>query len=161
MVNFAEGSRMNDLPDVDIGLLRLKDALALAPLLAAYTQARKRGAPGRPDRFYAETLLQERSAEVLGARLGEALIGFAVFHDLPDPLTGARYGLCEHVFVHQDHRGKGIAKALVDVLCDQGGDRNWSRVVLNAPRAIQEGRRLYNKIAAPADWTSHVIVLDT
>lgn len=148
---------MKDQPDVEISLLRLNDARSLAPLLAAYAQAVKRGAPRRPDAFYAETLLQDRSAEVLGARMDGALIGFAIFHDLPEPLSGARYGLCEHVYVDHASRGKGIAKALVDVLCDQAVDRNWQRVVLNAPRRPEEGRRLYDQIAAPADWSSYVI----
>jgi GNAT superfamily N-acetyltransferase len=146
--------------DVDIALMRLKDARALAPLLASYAQSLKRGAPRRPDAFYAETLLQDRSAEILGAQLNGSLIGFAIFHDLPDPLSGRRYGLCEHVFVDHASRGQGIAKALVDVLCDQAVDRGWTRLVLNAPRRQEEGRRLYDRLAAPADWTSHVIEFD-
>jgi len=148
---------MTDTPQIDIGLLRLKDAHSLAPLLAAHTQSLKRGAPRRPDEFYAETLLQDRVAEVLGAHIDGALVGFAVFYDLPDPLSGLRYGLAEHLYVHHDHRGKGIAKALVDVLGDSAEERGWTRLVLNAPRGSVEGRRLYEKIAGPADWTSHVV----
>jgi len=151
---------MTEDADVDIALLRLKDSRALAPLLAAYAQALKRGAPRRPDAHYAEMLLQDRSAEVLGARINGNLAGFAIFHDLPEPLSGRRYGLCEHVFVDHANRGQGIAKALVDVLCDQAVDRGWTRVVLNAPRRQEEGRRLYDKLAAPADWSSHVIEID-
>src|SRR5690606_31960254 len=56
---------MTSTHQIDISLLRLKEARDLAPLLAAYAQALKRGAPRRPDEFYAETLLQDRTAEVL------------------------------------------------------------------------------------------------
>jgi|GEM_PF-4219369 len=43
---------------VDIALLHLRDAHEFAPLLASYAQALKRGAPRRPDDFYAEHLLK-------------------------------------------------------------------------------------------------------
>lgn len=149
---------MSDNPSVDIAPLRLKDAHALAPLLAAYTQSLKRGAPRRPDDFYAETLLQDRAAEFVGARIDGELVAFAIFYDLPDPLSGLRYALMEHLYVHHEHRGKGIGKALLDVLSDQAEDRGWTRLVLNSPRQASVGRRLYEEVAAvPADWTSHVI----
>lgn len=152
---------MDENHKIDIASLRLKDAHVLAPLLAAYTQSLKRGAPRRPDEFYAETLLQDRIAEIVGARMDGALVAFAVFYDLPDLVSGMRYGLLEHVYVHHDHRGKGIAKALIDVVGDQAEERGWIRLVLNAPRQPIEGRRLYGQVAVPADWTSHVIRFDS
>ncbi len=85
------------------------------------------------------------------------IIGFAIFTDLPDPITGLRCGQVDHLYVHHDHRSKGIAKALVDLLADQAEERGWSRLVLNAPRQPEDGRRLYEQIASPADWTSYVI----
>lgn len=145
---------------IDISLIRLKDARDLAPLLAAYTQALKRGAPRRPDEYYAETLLQDRTAEVMGARLDGTLVGFAIFTDLPDPLSGMRLGQLDHLYVHHDHRKLGIAKALVDVLSDQAEERSWVRLALNAPRQPEDGRKLYEQIAVPADWTAHVIRYD-
>lgn len=145
---------------IDITLLRLRDAHDLAPLLAAYAQALKRGAPRRPDEFYAETLLQDRTAEVMGARIDGDLVGFAIFTDLPDPVTGLRCGQVDHLYVHHDHRKKGIAKALIDLLADQAEERGWSRLALNAPRQPEEGRKLYEQIAAPADWTAFVIRYD-
>lgn len=146
--------------DIDIALLRLKDAHTLAPLLAAYAQALKRGAPRRPDEHYAELLLQDKTAEVIGARVDGALVGFAIFTDLPDPVTGLRCGQVDHLYVHHDHRKKGIGKALVDLLCEQAEERGWSRLVLNAPRQPEDGRKLYEQVAAPADWTAHVIRFD-
>ncbi|HEU4985869.1 MAG TPA: GNAT family N-acetyltransferase [Rhizobiaceae bacterium] len=151
---------MSEQHTIETALLRLNDARQLAPLLAAYTQSLKRGAPRRPDEYYAETLLQDRSAEILGARIDGALVGFAVFHDLPEPLSGRRCGMVEHLYVHHDHRGRGIARALVDVLADQAEERGWARLTLIAPRQPEEGRKLYEQIAAPADWTSYVIRFD-
>jgi Acetyltransferases len=140
----------------DISLLRLKDAPALAPLLAAYIQSLKRGAPRRPDLYYAEALLQDRVVEVMGAWVDNELVGFAIYFDLPDPVSGLRYALLEHLYVHHDHRGKGIAKAIIDVVADQAEERGWERLVLTAPRQ-PESRKLYERIAAPADWNSYAI----
>lgn len=152
---------MGENHQIDIQPLRLRDAHVLAPLLAAYTQSLKRGAPRRPDAFYAETLLQDRAVEILGAYLDSRLVGFALFYDLPEPVTGMRYGMVDHLYVHHDHRRKGIGEALIDVVADQAEERGWARLTLNAPRQPEEGRKLYEKFAAPADWTGHVIRFDT
>jgi GNAT superfamily N-acetyltransferase len=146
--------------DIEISQLRLRDAHEFAPLLAGYAQALKRGAPRRPDDFYAEALLQDRVAEVLGARIDGALVGFLIYVDMPEPVSGMRCGVVDHVYVHHDHRNKGIAKALVDLLADQGEERGWSKLILNAPRQPEDGRKLYEQIAAPADWSSFIIRFD-
>lgn len=143
--------------EIDITVLRLGDARRLAPLLSAYTQALKRGAPRRPDEFYAEMLLQDRTVEVLGASIDGDLAGFAIFADLPDPLTGLRSGQVDHLYVHHKYRSGGIARALIDLLCDQAEERGWSKLNLNAPRQPDEGRKFYEQVAAPSDWTGHVI----
>ena len=148
---------MTHTPTADIVTLQFRDASELAPLLAAYAQALMRGAPRRPDSYYAEMLLQDRSAEVLGARIDNRLVSFMIFADLPEPLSGMRYGMADHIFVHQDFRGQGIAKAMVDVLADLGSERGWRHLILNAPRQPEDGRKLYEQMAAPADWTSYVI----
>lgn len=71
----------------EIRALGLDDAHQLAPLIAENAQALKRGAPRRPDEFYAERILGDKTAEVLGAFDGGHLIGFAVFFDLPELIT--------------------------------------------------------------------------
>jgi len=144
-------------PKIEISLLRLKEARQLAPLLAEYAQARKRGAPRRPDDFYAESLLQDRTAEFIGASIDGKLVGFAMFTDLPDPISGLRCGVVDHIYVHHEHRNKRIAKALIDLLAEDAEERGWTRLVLNAPRQPEDGRKLYEQIAAPADWTSYVL----
>lgn len=145
------------VPQIDISLLRLKDARELAPLIAAYNQSVFRGAPGAPDIFYAEQLLQDRTGELLGARLDGRLVGFLVFYDLPDPWTGMRAGLADHIYVDHPFRRKGIAKAMVDVLAEEADGRGWTRLVLQAPRTADTGRHLYERIAERAEWSSYVI----
>lgn len=151
---------MAGTPDIEIDELRLNDARELAPLLASYAQALKRGAPRRPDEYYAEQLLQDRTAEFLGARLDGELVGFLLFYDLPEPVSGRRAGQSDHIYVHHAHRGKGIAKALVDVLADRAEQRGWRRLMLNAPDAAESGRRVFEAVAEPGDWRSYVMRFD-
>ena len=143
--------------DIEIAPLRLKDAPALAPLIAAYGQALQRGAPRQPDLYYAEQLLQDRAAEFLGARIDGILVGFILFYDLPELVSGMRAGMADHIYVHHDHRGKAIAKALVDVLADLGEERGWSKLMLNAPSKPDTGRRVFEAVAEPSDWHSFVV----
>ena len=144
-------------PDIEIRLLRLKDARDFAPLIAAYNQAMFRGAPSAPDKLYAEQLLQDRSAEILGARLDGALVGFLMFYDLPDLFTGMRSGLADHLYVDHRHRRKGIARAMVDLLAEEADTRGWSKLVLHAPRNPGPSRLFYDSVAVTADWSSFVI----
>lgn len=144
-------------PDIDIRRLRLGDARDLAPLIAAYNQSLFRGAPTAPDPYYAEQLLQDRTAESLGARLNGELVGFILFYDIPDVWTGMRSGLADHIYVDHRHRRKGIAKAMIDVLAEEAEGRGWSKLVLHAPRNPGTARRLYEKVAEPADWASYVV----
>lgn len=146
--------------NADISQLYLKDAHIFAPLLASYAQALKRGAPSRPDEFYAEQLLQDRAAQVLGARIDDELVAFAIFYDLPEPVSGMRAGQVDHIYVHHDHRGKGIAKALIDAVCSKAEICTWAKLILNAPRLPEDGKRLYEQIAEKADWTSFIIHFD-
>jgi GNAT superfamily N-acetyltransferase len=140
-----------------ISALAREDAHAFAPLIAAYSQALKRGAPREPDQYYAEKLLSERGAEYLGAWIGGHLVGFIQFHDLPEPVNGSRSGLASDLFVAHEHRGKGIAKALIDVLADQAQARGWSRLMLHAPKKPESARRVYESVAEPADWMAYVL----
>jgi len=146
--------------NVEINVLHPKDAHAFAPLLANYVQALKRGAPRRPDDFYAEQLLQDRTAQVMGARIGDELVGFTIVYDLPDPVSGLRTGQVDHIHVHHAYQGKGIARAMIDVLRDKAEKHSWARLILNAPRVPEDGRHLYEQMASRADWTSFIICFD-
>ena len=151
---------MNQPDNIDISLLRLNDAHHFSPLLADYVQSLKRGAPRRPDDYYAETLLQDRVAQIFGARLDGELVGFVIFYDLPDPVTGMRCGQVDHLYVSHLHRNLGIAQAMIDMLVEESDAHGWERLVLNAPRLPEDGRKLYEKIATKADFSSWEIRFD-
>jgi hypothetical protein len=54
----------------------------------------------------------------------------------------------------------GIAQAMIDMLAEESDARGWSRIVLNAPRLPEDGRKLYEKLATKADFSSWEIRFD-
>jgi GNAT superfamily N-acetyltransferase len=142
-----------------IARLSLADAHDLAPLLSAYAQARKRGAPRAPDEFYAERLVNDPVAAVLGARDGERLVGFAVFAELPEPLTGLRIGQLSDLFVIQDAQGQGIGRALVSAIAEEGRKRGWGELRWLVPDKAEAARLLADRLARPGRSSAYVVDL--
>lgn len=76
---------------------------------------------------------------------------------MPEPVSGSRAGQVDHIHVHHEHHGKGIAKAMIDLLCERADDLGWTKLVLNAPRLPEDSKKLYGQIASLADWSSFII----
>lgn len=145
------------MTDVTVSPLSIDDALELAPLMAACVQERYRGAPRRPDQFYAERLLEDGVAEIVGARIGDTLVGYAVFFDMPDMMTGKRTGLLNDMFVIQDAREQGAEDALIAAIQDRAAERRWSAVLWLVPDKPPVARALAEKFATPAGWSGFSI----
>lgn len=145
---------------IEIQRLMLADAHDLAPLVAAYTQDRKRGAPRRPDDYYAELLLSDRTAEILGARQDGNLVGFAVFFDLPDTMTGMRAGQLDELYVDHDARRQGIGRALVEALAEEGRERGWTHLRWMVPKKPASAGRLAEALAEPGEWANYAIRIE-
>ncbi|WP_349358584.1 GNAT family N-acetyltransferase [Stappia sp.] len=136
------------------------DAPALAPLIADYAQALKRGAPRRPDQYYAERILGDRTAEVIGAERDGALVGFAIFFDLPEIITGLRAGQLDEIYVHPSARNQGIARRMIEALVGEGQSRGWSQLRWIVPSRNAPAMALYDRIAEPADWKGYTLAID-
>jgi GNAT superfamily N-acetyltransferase len=155
------------MTSVTVRALTQKDAHDLAPLIAAYAQAMKRGAPRRPDDYYAELLTADRTAEVIGAFYAGEMVGFAVFFDLPDTMTGFRTGQLEDIYVLPEHRNRGIGRRFVETLTIEGQSRGWSRLRWIIPRPVDAAATglppepgLYEEIAKPSLSRLYEIVID-
>jgi GNAT superfamily N-acetyltransferase len=142
----------------EIRRLTPADAHDLAPLLAAYAQDRKRGAPRVPDDFYAERLLGVTALETLGICEGERLLGFAMLAELPDMMTGLKLGELTDIFVLQDARGRGLGRALVASVIEAGRRHGWSEVRWLVPDRPQNARAFAERLAKPGRWS--VFALD-
>jgi len=145
------------MTDVVVTALDLKDARELAPLIAASVQDRKRGAPRAPDEYYAELLLKDRTAEIVGARLAGRLVGYAVFFDLPDTMTGMRTGQLDDLFVVQDARGRKVGRALIDALVAEAARRGWQRIRWMVPEKPATARRFAERLAESGGWLTYSI----
>lgn len=143
-----------------IRALGLDDAHKLAPLIAENAQALKRGAPRRPDEYYAERILADKTAEVIGAVSDGELVGFAVYFDLPELITGLRIGQLDDIYVHPDHRNKGIGRKMIDSLVTEGQSRGWLHLRWLVPGKNTPAVALYEKIAEPDHRKSYVIPID-
>lgn len=144
---------------IAVSKLDLADAHELAPLVAASVQDRKRGAPRAPDEYYAELLLKDRTAEIIGARLDGRLVGYAVFFDLPDTMTGMRTGQLDDLFVIQDARGQKIGRALIDALAAEGERRGWLQIRWMVPEKPVTARRFAERLAKEGGWLTYSVAL--
>ena len=144
----------------EIKVLGPEDAHKLAPLIAENAQALKRGAPRRPDEYYAERILADKTAEVLGAFMGENMIGFAVYFDLPELITGLRIGQMDDIYVHPDHRNQGIGRKIIETLAAEGKRRGWLHLRWIVPGKNTPAVALYEKIAEPDHRKSYLIPID-
>lgn len=90
---------------------------------------------------------------------GDDILGFA--HYIVHPTTGALADAAylQDVFVAPEHRGKGIARRLVDAVIKHGQQAGWSRLYWMAERDNAAAQALYKKIAPPIDFTVHVLPL--
>ena len=128
------------MSNIEIKILEQTAAHDLAPLISAHAQERKRGAPREPDLFYAETLLSDRTAEVLGAYIDGKLGAFATFFDLPETVSGKRVGHVDMLFVDYSCREKGVTRSMIEALVAIGDKRNWLELQWNNPSPSQQGK---------------------
>jgi GNAT superfamily N-acetyltransferase len=151
---------MKDTMAIEIGPLSLADAHDLAPLIAAHAQELSRGAPRRPDDYYAELLLKDRTARLTGARLGERLVGFAVFFELPDTVSGMRIGQLDELFVLQDARGHGVEQALIDALVEEARRRGWHQLRWMMREKAQIPKEQFTTLLEPTGIRLYIVPVD-
>ena len=149
-------------PDDDVTLRRLiaHDAVALASLLAAYgDEMRHEQGAGANALAHANALIADPIAEVLGGFLGDELVAFAVFFDLPEAISGGRSGQLDDLYVLPAARGKRLAQRLIAAIADTGRSRAWIHLRWLVPEDNPDAIRAYARFAEPAGWKSYVLWL--
>lgn len=146
--------------DVTLRLLVAKDAVALASLLAAYGDEMRHGqGAGANALTRADALIADPIAEVLGGFLGDELVAFAVFFDLPEAISGGRSGQLDDLYVLPAERGKRLAQRLIMAIADTGRSRAWVHLRWLVPEDNPDAIRAYARFAEPAGWKSYVLWL--
>ncbi|MCO7639755.1 GNAT family N-acetyltransferase [Pseudomonas sp. S 311-6] len=149
-------------PDDDVTLRRLvaHDAVALASLLAAYgDEMRHEQGAGANALARANALIADPIVEVLGGFLGDELVAFAVFFDLPEAISGGRSGQLDDLYVLPAARGKRLAQRLIAAIADIGRSRAWIHLRWLIPEDNPDAIRAYARFAEPAGWKSYVLWL--
>lgn len=149
-------------PDDDVTLRRLvaHDAVALASLLAAYgDEMRHEQGAGANALARANALIADPIVEVLGGFLGDELVAFAVFFDLPEAISGGRSGQLDDLYVLPAARGKRLAQRLIAAIADIGRSRAWIHLRWLVPEDNPDAIRAYARFAEPAGWKSYMLWL--
>ena len=148
------------MSDIKIGRLGPDSAPELAALIAAYAQEVHRGAPRRPDEYYATRILEDEGAQLLGAWVEGKLIGFAMYFDLVETISGLRCGQIDDFYVYPDYRTLKVARRLIETLVTEGESRGWAHLRWRISVKNEAALELYSDIGEPAPWKSYVIRID-
>ncbi len=148
------------MSDIKIGRIGSDDAHDLAALIAAYAQEVHRGAPRRPDEYYAQRILEDETADVLGAWIDDKLVGFAMYFDLVETISGLRCGQIDDFYVFPEYRDRKVAKQLIDTLVTEGQSRGWAHVRWRISEKNDAAMDLYSDFGEPAPWKSFVVRID-
>lgn len=136
------------------------DAAALAHLLAGYSREMRHAAPSPPDPALAAGILADPKAELLGAFQGETPLGFVLFFDLPEAISGRRAGQIDDLYVSPDARGHRLAQRLIGAVADLGRQRGWVHLRWLVPQDNLAAQRAYDRLAERAPWLSFALWLD-
>lgn len=88
-----------------------------------------------------------------------ALVGMIQY--VLHPTTGAINEACymQDVYVDPAHRGKGIAKKLVQALAKEGRAQKWARLYWLAEADNAAAQALYKNLGVKLDFTFHIMSL--
>ncbi len=88
---------------------------------------------------------------------GEALIGFAHFRSFPRTLNANQAGYLDDLYVCENHRRRGLARALIEYVSKLGEARGWSHLRWVVFEDNERARRLYEEIAQRSDLLTYLL----
>lgn len=85
------------------------------------------------------------------------LVAFAHFRPFPRTLNANEAGYLDDLFVSEDHRGHGLARALIEHVARLGQARGWSHLRWVAFEDNQRARNLYEQISERSDLVTYLM----
>lgn len=141
------------MDDIDIGPARPRDALPWRAMMDGYVASYgATPAPGQADAVWGRLTDPAEPSRLLIARHDAHAVGFAVYVDLPHVLTGRRAGYLDDLYVDPAHRGRGIGRALVRAVAQEGRRRGWANLRWLADAGNASAVRLYDALARRTEW---------
>ncbi|MBX2835119.1 MAG: GNAT family N-acetyltransferase [Micavibrio sp.] len=107
------------------------------------------------------TRLNDPASKVCGivAEKNGALVGLV--HYVLHPTTGAINDVCymQDVYVDEAHRGKGIARKMVQALAAEGRKQKWARLYWLAESKNEAAAALYKNLGVKLDFDLYMMGL--
>jgi GNAT superfamily N-acetyltransferase len=150
-----------DSTDLRVGPLASGDLEAALPLFAGY----QRFYEAEPDdernrRFFARFIAPSDDGLLLGAWLGDALIGFACVYWTFSSTNAAEAALMNDLFVAEGHRGTGAGLALIEAAAEAARARGMRHLEWLTAVDNHRAQRLYDRTEATRSaWLGYEILL--
>ena len=145
--------------EVRVAALREEDLPAALPLFAGYQHFYE----AQPDdganmRFFRRFVDPSEDGLLLGAWVGDDLVGFACLYWTFSSTHAAEIALMNDLFVADGHRGEGIGRALIDAAVEAARVRGMHSLEWLTGIDNRRAQRLYDRTeAARAAWYGYEI----
>ena len=99
--------------------------------------------------------------QALAAELNGEVVGIVHFHYQLSTWTQTWHCYLEDLYVREDSRGKGIARALIEEVKRLALEQKCSELFWITKESNQVARKLYDKLATESDFVRYEIKLET
>jgi GNAT superfamily N-acetyltransferase len=86
-------------------------------------------------------------------------IGLAHFRPFARPLSASTGGFLDDLFVAPEHRGSGVADALIEAVAAIGREQGWTVLRWITAETNYRGRAVYDRLATRTPWLTYDIGL--
>ena len=94
------------------------------------------------------------------AELNGEVVGLVHFHFQLSTWTHTFHCYLEDLYVAEEHRGKGIARALIDSVKASALDKKCSELFWITKESNKTAQKLYDKLATKSDFIRYEIMLE-
>ncbi|WP_127793505.1 GNAT family N-acetyltransferase [Agromyces sp. LHK192] len=92
---------------------------------------------------------------VLAVDAEGAPIGLAHYRAVPDTLSGTTGCYLDDLYVAEEHRRDGVARALIEHVHDRSGELGGGSVSWITAEGNESARALYDSLARRTDWVTY------